>query len=537
MNGSTTSLSSWRRSGESTPSSSWIERSWISLQRAPAGVVERGAADLVEHGAHHRRDPDELGRAGDLLLRGLASVAAVSLGRRATAGPPRAGRARVPALGSSSTVSSPSGIAPEASQDRRCPEPGLHGFRPVAPADQPLSRVPSRTPGGTPALGALGARPGDVVEAVRLGLAAGLADPALARASAVHDPEHGLGDLARRHDREVGFAQRPLGVLAHDVGVGHARVHGVGGDALRRERRRDAADETDDRVLAEVVDGIGRERDEPGERRRRDDRAAAAALHRADRGARAVDDAVDVHPHDQPVQVVGQRRRCRRDRSRCRRSGTRCRRRRARARTLANAASTSRRLTDVGPMEDAVRPLGDRTAGVLGRGRRRRCGRLRPPALRRRRADARRRAGDERDLAVECCHDRRLGRDHGRMRSSGAGTTCGSLVSRQVCSGRGLVGRVGGGGRAGGRTDRAVSRRFRAASGAGNVCVDRSDRRAARIAEAVREVEAQNPLHSSVFGVWIEGRPLVIGALGEALPRSSGHDRRPVFGQATCTRR
>src|SRR4249919_2221101 len=38
------------------------------------------------------------------------------------------------------------------------------------------------------------------------------------------------------------------------------------------------------------------------------------------------------------------------------------------------------------------------------------------------------------------------------------------------------------------------------ASGAGNVCVDRSDRRAVPIAEAVREVEAQNPLHSSVFG-------------------------------------
>jgi D-alanyl-D-alanine carboxypeptidase len=56
------------------------------------------------------------------------------------------------------------------------------------------------------------------------------------------------------------------------------------------------------------------------------------------------------------------------------------------------------------------------------------------------------------------------------------------------------------------------------ASGAGNVCVDRSDRRAARIAEAAREVEAQNPLHSSVFGVWIDGRPLVTGALGEALP-------------------
>jgi D-alanyl-D-alanine carboxypeptidase len=56
------------------------------------------------------------------------------------------------------------------------------------------------------------------------------------------------------------------------------------------------------------------------------------------------------------------------------------------------------------------------------------------------------------------------------------------------------------------------------ARGGGDVCVDRTDRRSAGIAEAVHEVQAQNPLHAIVFGVWIDGRPLVTGALGEALP-------------------
>ena len=64
------------------------------------------------------------------------------------------------------------------------------------------------------------------------------------------------------------------------------------------QRRRDAADEADDRVLGQVVDRVRRERDEPGERAGGDDRAAAAPLHRPDRGPGAEDDAVDVHPHD-----------------------------------------------------------------------------------------------------------------------------------------------------------------------------------------------------------------------------------------------
>ena len=38
-----------------------VERLLVDLaQRPPAGVVERGAPDLVEHPAHHRRDADEL---------------------------------------------------------------------------------------------------------------------------------------------------------------------------------------------------------------------------------------------------------------------------------------------------------------------------------------------------------------------------------------------------------------------------------------------------------------------------------------------
>ena len=56
------------------------------------------------------------------------------------------------------------------------------------------------------------------------------------------------------------------------------------------------------------------------------------------------------------------------------------------------------------------------------------------------------------------------------------------------------------------------------ARGGGDVCVDRGDPRAAKVVEAVRELQAQNPLHSSVFGVWVGDRPLVTGALGEALP-------------------
>ena len=67
------------------------------------------------------------------------------------------------------------------------------------------------------------------------------------------------------------------------------------------------AHEADDRVLGGVVHRIGRERDEAGERSGGDDRAAAP-VHRADRGAQAEDDAVDVDAHDAVVVGVAERR-------------------------------------------------------------------------------------------------------------------------------------------------------------------------------------------------------------------------------------
>ena len=54
----------------------------VDLAQAPAaGVVERRAAHLVEHVAHHRRDADQLGGAGDLL--GRLAVVGVLVGRGA----------------------------------------------------------------------------------------------------------------------------------------------------------------------------------------------------------------------------------------------------------------------------------------------------------------------------------------------------------------------------------------------------------------------------------------------------------------------
>ena len=66
------------------------------------------------------------------------------------------------------------------------------------------------------------------------------------------------------------------------------------------------------------------------------------------------------------------------------------------------------RLTDVGPMEDAPDRLGDRSTGVVGQVDDANTGAFCSQAFGRRLADARRSAGDERDLAVECRHDRRL---------------------------------------------------------------------------------------------------------------------------------
>ena len=68
VNGRTTSSSSFWSSGDSTPSSSRSDFSWIS-RRARRPASSSGAADLFEHPPHHRGDADELRRPGDLLAR------------------------------------------------------------------------------------------------------------------------------------------------------------------------------------------------------------------------------------------------------------------------------------------------------------------------------------------------------------------------------------------------------------------------------------------------------------------------------------
>ena len=63
------------------------------------------------------------------------------------------------------------------------------------------------------------------------------------------------------------------------------------------------AREPDDGVLVGGVDRLGRHADEPGQRRGRDDRPAAARSQRRQRRVRAEDDAVEVDAHRAPVLV------------------------------------------------------------------------------------------------------------------------------------------------------------------------------------------------------------------------------------------
>ena len=91
-----------------------LERPLVDLgQTAATGIVERGPADLVEHGAHHRGDADELGGARDLLA--ASSAASSPRPRRASAAQARRGpsstssgwtaRARVARVGPSCMAS------------------------------------------------------------------------------------------------------------------------------------------------------------------------------------------------------------------------------------------------------------------------------------------------------------------------------------------------------------------------------------------------------------------------------------------------
>lgn len=51
-----------------------------------------------------------------------------------------------------------------------------------------------------------------------------------------------------------------------------------------------------------------------------------------------------------------------------------------------------------------------------------------------------------------------------------------------------------------------------------DVCVARGNALAREILGGVRDVTAANPIRGLVFGVWIDGKPILTGALGEALP-------------------
>ena len=113
--------------------------------------------------------------------------------------------------------------------------PGSRSQRVAGPPPERCLRWSWRSDRGRrpPTLGVGGPGPGHVVEPVRLGVAPGLADPALAGPPRRHDREHGVRDLARRHQGEVVRLEHRLGVRAQDVGVGHPGVDGVGRDVLR----------------------------------------------------------------------------------------------------------------------------------------------------------------------------------------------------------------------------------------------------------------------------------------------------------------
>ena len=241
-------------------------------QRPPAGVVERGTAHLVEHPADHRR------RSGSAWW-------AAGPARRRPRSPGRRAPARRGPTTSGATTSGTTGLR----------FGGLASGRSRPNRTDALNRSPSWTRSG-------GRRP---------------SDPA-ARGPGTSWKRYGSGSRPGWHTQHSpvrpvvtivstasaiwvagmsgndGGGEELLGLLGEDVRVGHPGVHRVRGDAERGQRRRDAADEADDRVLREVVHRVGRERDDAGEGAGGDDRAAAPPLHRADRGAGAVHHAVDV---------------------------------------------------------------------------------------------------------------------------------------------------------------------------------------------------------------------------------------------------
>src|SRR4051812_18615641 len=132
-------------------------------------VVERRATDLVEHGAHHRGDADQLRRPQDLL------VGLVRHRLRAVGDVDHLGGRWLYAHG---RVRDDLGHEGRGSARHPANVTGAH------PRDR--QRIPgawSGRDGRAPALGVGGPGPGDVVEAVRLGVATRLAHPALTGAA------------------------------------------------------------------------------------------------------------------------------------------------------------------------------------------------------------------------------------------------------------------------------------------------------------------------------------------------------------------
>jgi D-alanyl-D-alanine carboxypeptidase len=52
----------------------------------------------------------------------------------------------------------------------------------------------------------------------------------------------------------------------------------------------------------------------------------------------------------------------------------------------------------------------------------------------------------------------------------------------------------------------------------GDICVARGNALATRILDGVREVDERQPIRGLVFGVWIKGKEVLTGALGEQVP-------------------
>ncbi len=122
----------------------------------------------------------------------------------------------------------------------------------------------------------------------------------------------------------------------------------------------------------------------------------------------------------------------------------------------------------------------------------------------------------------------RYGRHAGHRR---AGTTV--RIARCTAAGArgcGRVGRVRGGGRAGGRTVRAMSRAVPRGRAVPATCAwIEATAAVPNSPRPVREVEAHESVALERVGVWIDGRPHVTGVARRGAPRQSGHDRSTIF--------